>query len=136
MRAVALMTPWLLAGCYLAHERDVGGGRELLAHSARRFPGGAGGNLGAVAEDDVVHPEQGEVVRDARAYRAGAGNNDSSHASSSRRSSSVGPRSGARTSSCTGTPRRPSTRFSAAWRGKRSIASRTSARRGSTETTS
>ena len=48
----------------------------------------------------------------------------SSSASSDARSSSASPRSGGRTSSRIGTPRRTSTCLSAAWRGKRSISAR------------
>ena len=101
-----------------AHQRDLGRGRELLAHAAHGLPRGPRGDLRTVGEDDVAGSEEREVVRNARSDRAGAGyDNSSSHVSSSRRSSSVSCRSGGRTSSRIGTPRRCSTRFSAAWRG-------------------
>ena len=125
----------------LAEERDrrlrephLRRGRELLPHAAHRLAGRAGRDLGDVAEHDVVRAEEREVVRDRGAHgaRARYDNSPSSHASSSCRSSGVSPRSGARTSSVIGTPRRAAIRFSAACRGKRSIASRISARRGST----
>src|SRR5207302_1337239 len=96
--------------------------RELLANAAHRLRRGAARDLAAVAEDDVARTPLREVVRDAGAYRAGAGDDDSSHRSSSARSVSVSRRSGARTSSRTGTPRRASTALRAAWRGNRSIA--------------
>ena len=53
----------------------------------------------SVAEDDPVVYLKGEVVRDARPDRAGAGYDDSSHRSTSARSSAVRPRNGGRTSS-------------------------------------
>ena len=105
-------------GKALPHERDLLGGGELLSDAAHRLSGRAGSDLRAVGEDDVPRAQQSQVVRDARADRAGAGyDNSSSHASSSRRSSSVSRRSGPRTSSRTGTPRLASTRLSAACRG-------------------
>src|SRR5439155_15338563 len=91
-------------------------------------PGGTARDLGAIAQHNVSRSEEREVIRNRGAYRAGAGNDDSSHASSSARSSSVSVRNGRRTSGLIGTPRRPSTVFSADWNGKRSIASHTGAR--------
>jgi len=70
------------------------------------------------------------VVRDAGSYGTGTGDDDSSHRSSSLRSSSVSSRSGRRTSGPTGTPRFDSTIFAAAWNGKRSSAARTGPRGG------
>ena len=75
----------------------------------------------AVAEHDVARAERGQSRRPS-AGRPGARYDDSSHASSSRFSPAFSVRSGARTSSRTGTPRRPSTYLAAAWNGKRSSA--------------
>ena len=89
----------------LPRERDLRLRRELLAHPAHRLPGRPGGDLGPVGEHDVGGAALSEVVRDVRADRAGAGYDDSSHASSSARSSGVSVRSGRRTSSLIATPR-------------------------------
>src|SRR5215218_889687 len=105
-------------------EPHLGCGRELLADSAHRLRGRAAGDAPPVGEDDLAGPQRDEVVRDGGACGPGPGYDDSSHASSSRFSSSRSRRSGARTSSRTGTPRRPRTYFAAAWNGKRSSAAR------------
>ena len=63
-----------------------------------------------------------EVIRDRGSDRARAGYDDPSHPRSSSRPPSPSCRSGRRTSSRTGTPRRPRMNFSAACRGKRSTA--------------
>jgi hypothetical protein len=58
-------------------------------------------------------------------YTAVAGAAESSHSVSSSSSAGVSVLSGARTAGPTGTPRRPSTSFAAAWKGKRWSAART-----------
>ena len=74
--------------------------RELLPHAAHRLAGRAGCDAALVAEGHVVLAfGEREVVRDARPDRAGAGYDDSSHCSTSARSSAVRPRNGGRTSS-------------------------------------
>ncbi len=74
-------------------------GRELLPHAAHRAAGRARHDLARVAEDDVAGARFGQVVRDGRADRAGAGYDDaSSHASSSVRSVCDSCLSGQRTS--------------------------------------
>jgi hypothetical protein len=80
-------------------EPHLGLGRELLPNAAHRFSGRAGGDLAPVGEDDLLGSSQSEVVRDRGADGARSGYNDSCHRSSSSRSASVRPRSGARTSS-------------------------------------
>src|SRR5215204_1098162 len=96
-------------------------GRELLPDPAHRLARRARRHLRAVAEhDSVLRATQGEVIGDARPDRAGAGYDDSSHCSTSARSSGVRPRNGGRTTSWMGTPRRAITVFNAAWNGKRS----------------
>ena len=95
-------------------------GRELLPDAAHRLPRRSGGDLGPVGEHDVVRSSQRQLVGDARADRAGAGYDDSSHSSSSVFSSGNSVLSGRRTSSRTGTPSRPRQNFAAAWNGNRS----------------
>src|SRR5262249_2336676 len=96
-------------------------GRELLPNTAQRLRRRPARDRAAVAEHDVVRTELCQVVCDRRAGGTGAGSNDPSQRSSAWRSSSVSPRSGARTSSRTGTPRRPRTRFAAAGKGNCSM---------------
>ena len=103
----------------LTGEAHLGLGRELLTEAAHRLSGRATRDLAAVGEHDIARAEQREVVRDRRAYGAGAGDDDSSHVSSSFTSSAVSVRSGRRTSGWTGMPRRASTVFSADWNGNR-----------------
>ena len=112
-------------------------GRELLAHAAHRLAGRAGCDLARVAENDVAP------------HRAARGGTRSTRPSRPRRlrQFAVEPRvelrpflrreraQRARTSSRIGTPRRATMRLSAACRGKRSIVSRISCKRGSTATT-
>jgi hypothetical protein len=101
-----------------ARSRTAGGRRPSPSRSRRPRP--------PRREDDVARAELGEVVRDeapiapapATTIRA------TRPARASRRPSSV--RSGARTSSRTGTPRLPRTYFAAAWKGKRSSPERSS----------
>ncbi len=106
----------------LPGEHDLGGRRELLAHAAQRPRRRAAAELAALRDDDVVGSEQGEVVRDARADRAAAGDDYASHArtisATAVRSSSSRPRSGARTPGRIGTPRSASAVFEAAWNGR------------------
>jgi hypothetical protein len=64
-------------------------------------------------------------------YAAEAGAAESSQATSSSSSAGVNVLSGARTAGPTGTPRRPSTSFAAAWKGKRWSAARTGPRSAS-----
>src|SRR5438132_1249619 len=68
----------------LAGEHDLGGGRELLAHAAHCARRGAGGEVTSLGDDDVVRAEQREVVRDARADRAGAGDDYPGHSATIR----------------------------------------------------
>src|SRR5213076_2578467 len=89
-----------------------------------RLRGRSRGDAPTVGEHDVPRAERGELEGDRRAHGAGARYDDSSHSSSSRFSLSLKRRNGARTSSRTGTPRRPSTYFAAAWNGKRSSSRR------------
>src|SRR5436190_11863305 len=121
-------------GDALAGEHDLLRGRELLPHAAHRARGRAAREPAALGDDDVLRAEEREVVRDAGADGAGAGDDyPASHgltaSSSSAASAAVRPRSGARTSSRSGTPRPRTTCFSAAWRGKRSTTSRRATRR-------
>src|SRR3954468_12798203 len=109
----------------VAREANLGRRRKLLAESTHRLAGGAARDLADVGEHDVARVEQREVVRDRRPYGAGAGNDDSSHASSSFVSSAASVRSGRRTSGRTGRPRHRSTVFNADWKGNRCTASRT-----------
>src|SRR6185437_12563336 len=111
-------------------EQDLRLGGELLANAAHRLGCRAPDNAPAVAEDDVVGSQLREVKSDARACRAGPGYDDASHRSSALRSSSVNGRSGARTCSRMGTPRRCSTCFAAAWNGNCSSPSRSSSKSG------
>ena len=107
-------------------EPHLGLGRELLAHAAHRLARGAACDLPHVGQHDVVRAAKREVIRDRSSDRARAGYDDASHPRSSSRSPSLSCRSGRRTSSRMGTPRRPRMNFSAAWRGKRSTAARSS----------
>ena len=101
----------------LASQAYLGLCRELLAHTAHRLARRARSNPRLVREDDVVRTPQGELVGDARADRARAGYDDSSHRSSSDFSSGRSDRRGRLTSSRTGTPSRPRQNFAAAWNG-------------------
>src|SRR5439155_1541305 len=105
----------------LAGEHDLLARRELLPYAAHRTRRRAGHELPTLCDDDVVRAEQCEVVRDARSDGAGACDDYPSHSrtirSTSVCSSSVRPRSGGRTTARTGTPRRPSAAFDAAWKG-------------------
>ena len=78
-------------------------------------------SLAALGDDDVVGAEEREVVGHARADRTGACDDYPGHSrtmrSTSSRSVSFRSRSGGRTPPRTGTPRRPSTIFEAAWNG-------------------
>ena len=101
-------------------------GRELLPDPTHRLAGRAARDLPHLREHDAVRAPEGEVVGDGRSDRARARYDDSSHPRSSWRSPSLSCRSGRRTSSRSGTPRRPRMNLSAAWRGKRSITARSS----------
>jgi len=98
----------------LLRQPHLGLGRELLAETAHRLAGRTRRDPVALGQHHVARAEQREVVRDRGAYCARTGNDDSSHASSSTRSSSVSVRSGRRTSGCIGTPRRATTSLAAA----------------------
>src|SRR6266550_5493504 len=89
----------------------------ISSHAPHRLRGRSRGDAPTVGEHDVPRAERGELEGDRRAHGAGARYDDSSHSSSSRFSLSLKRRNGARTSSRTGTPRRPSTYFAAAWKG-------------------
>src|SRR5215212_1208357 len=112
----------------LLREPHLGLRRELLPEPPHGFPCRAGCDVLAFGEHDVVRAEQRQVVRNRRPYGTGAGDDDSSHASSSLCSSFVSVRSGRRTSGRSGTPRRATTSFAAACSGKRSSATRTGPR--------
>src|SRR5207237_1170429 len=55
----------------VARESHLRRRRELLANAAHRLRGRPTGDLAAVAEHDVARPSQGELVRNAGAYRPG-----------------------------------------------------------------
>src|SRR5262249_55121026 len=101
---------------------------ELLPEAAHRLARRARRDGVPLREHDVAGAEERQVVRDRRTYRACAGNDDSSHRSSSVRSASVSVRSGRRTSGPIGTPRAATTTWAAAWNGTRSSAVRTGPR--------
>src|SRR5205823_7577162 len=105
----------------LARDHDLLGGGELLPTTAHRARRGASDELDPFGDDDVVRAEERKVVRDARAHRAGAGDDYAGHSRTScstvSRSSSSSPRSGGRTSVRIGTPRSAMTVLDAAWNG-------------------
>src|SRR5919201_2988658 len=100
--------------CALLREPHFRLARELLTKAAHCLSGRARRNAMTLGEDHVARPEQRQVVRDRCAYGTCTGDNDSSHASSSSRSSSLSVRNGRRTSGPIGTPRRASTTLAAA----------------------